>query len=244
MKFVLAITLIIFLPSIAFANGLVDSDWDGVPDLDEENIYFTDANNPDTDGDGYSDWLELNTGYSPHNPKAVRLENNDYDKDGLSDKDELRFHTSLINSDTDGDGFSDYEEIKAGYDPLSKDRILLGKRIEINIAKQELSYFLGGVRMGAFPVSSGLNNSTPRKHYKVANKNPKAWSPYGLWMPYWLGLDSGRIGIHELPIWPNGYREGEDHLGKPASHGCIRLGEDSAEIIYNWTPIGTGVFIY
>ena len=239
----LAIVLI-FLPIIAFANGLVDSDLDGVPDWDENNIYFTDVNNSDTDDDGYSDWLELNTGYSPHNPKPVRLEDNDYDGDGLSDRDELKFCTSLINKDTDGDGFFDYEEIMSGYDPLDKDRVLLDKRIEINTDKQELSYFLGGVRMDVFPVSSGINNSTPLGHYEVTNKNLKVWSPYGLWMPYWLGLDSGRIGIHELPIWPNGYREGEDHLGKPASHGCIRLGEGTAELIYNWTPIGTGVFIY
>ncbi|MCK4540488.1 L,D-transpeptidase [Candidatus Parcubacteria bacterium] len=232
------------IPSIIFANGLVDSDLDGIPDSDEKNIYFTDVNNPDTDGDGYSDWLELNFGYSPHNPKPVKLDDNDYDGDGLSDRDELRFHTSLINKDTDEDGFSDYEEIEAGYDPLNKDTVLLDKRIEINIGKQELSYFLGGVRMGVFSVSSGINNSTSYGHYKVTNKSPKAWSPYGLWMPYWLGLDSGRFGIHELPIWPNGCREGEDHLGKPASHGCIRLGEGPAELIYNWVPIGTGVFIY
>ena len=244
MNFVLSIILALFLPNIVFANGLLDSDLDGVPDWDEENIYFTDVNNSDTDGDGYSDWLELNIGYSPHNPKAVKLEDNDYDGDGLSDRDELAFHTSLINSDTDGDGFSDNEEIKAGYDPLNKDKILLSKRIEVNTGKQELSYFLDGVKMGVFSISSGINNSTPLRHYKVKNKNIKAWSPYGLWMPYWLGLDSGRIGIHELPIWPNGYREGEDHLGTPVSHGCIRLGEEAAELIYNWTPIGTGVFIY
>ena len=53
---------------------------------------------------------------------------------------------------------------------------------------------------------------------------------YGLWMPFWLGLDRGRIGIHELPVWPSGYREGEDHLGKAVSHGCIRLGVGSASI--------------
>lgn len=220
-----------FFPFFADANGLIDSDFDGVPDFDEINIYYTDSHNPDMDDDGHSDWVELNTGYSPHNPLAVKLEDNDHDNDGLNDRDELRFKTSIVNPDTDGDTYLDGEEVKNGYDPLQAGKILLEKRIEVNTAKQELSYFLGGVRMGIFPVSSGVYNSTPLGHYNVSNKSEKAWSPYGLWMPYWLGLDSGRIGIHELPIWPNGYREGEDHLGTPVSHGCIRLGVDSAEFI-------------
>ena len=243
MKYFLAIILIL-APITVFANTLNDSDFDGVPDADEIDIYHTDPNKADTDGDGYSDFQELNAGYSPLNPTVIKLEDNDADGDGLSDREELNFHTSLVDKDTDGDGFSDYDEIKAGYDPLNKEKVLLPKRIEINIAKQELSYFLGGVRMGAFPVSSGVYNTTPRGLHKVTNKSPKAWSPYGLWMPYWMGLDSGRIGIHELPIWPNGYREGENHLGTPVSHGCVRLGLDAAKLIYDWTPVGTEVFIY
>ena len=217
---------------------------DGIPNIDEINIYYTDPNNRDTDSDGYSDWVELNFGYSPHNPKSIKLEDNDYDNDGLSDRMELNFHTNIAVSDTDMDGYSDGDEIKNGYDPLNKEKIKLKKRIEININSQELSYFLGEVRMGKFIVSSGINNSTPKGYYIVSKKSPKAWSHYGLWMPWWMGLNSGRIGIHELPVWPNGYREGEDHLGTPISHGCIRLGIDSAKFLYNWTPVNTEVFIY
>jgi len=102
--------------------------------------------------------------------------------------------------------------------------------------------------MGKYIISSGVDNTTPSGKYEIINKDLKAWSSYGLWMPYWNGLEGngqyGRIGIHELPIWPSGYREGEDHLGVPVSHGCIRLGIDGAEFIYNWAPIGTKVIIY
>src|SRR3989339_2216836 len=145
-RFIVALLfLIIFIP-YASANNLVDSDLDGVPDQDETNIYHTDISKPDTDGDGYSDWLELNTGFSPLNPKPVRLEDNDFDNDGLSDRMELNFHTDLSEPDTDGDGFEDGDEIMAAYDPLNPVKALLGKRIEINTGpKQELSYFLGGV---------------------------------------------------------------------------------------------------
>ena len=64
-------------------------------------------------------------------------------------------------------------------------------------------------------------------------------------MPYWMAITAtGKYGIHELPVWPNGYREGEDHLGRPVSHGCIRLGLDSAKFMYEWSNIGTPIFIY
>ena len=33
-----------------------------------ENILGTNANNPDTDGDGYNDYVEFNGGYNPNGP--------------------------------------------------------------------------------------------------------------------------------------------------------------------------------
>ncbi len=246
MKYVISILmLILFFSFPVFASGLVDTDGDRILDIDEIEVYKTDVNSADTDGDGYNDWVELNNGYSPHNPNPVKLRDNDYDGDGLSDRMELNFHTDLANPDTDGDGYLDGEEIDNAYDPLNPEPKKLTKRIEINTENQELSYFVGGVRMDTFPVSSGKPSMpTPKGHFEIINKNIKAWSSYGLWMPYWMGLDRGQFGIHELPVWPNGYREGEDHLGTPVSHGCVRLGIGSAEFLYNWAEIGTPVFIY
>jgi len=239
------ILLFLFLNFPTSADSLPDYDNDGVSNYDEEEIYKTDLKKADTDGDGYDDWQELNNGYSPHNPAMVKLEDNDYDKDGLSDRMELNFHTNLANQDSDNDGFLDGVEINNGYDPLSSENIKLSKRIEINTGDQILSYFLGGVRLNSFLISSGKPSMpTPKGHFTIYNKVLKAWSPYGLWMPYWLGMQYGQFGIHELPIWPNGYKEGEDHLGQPVSHGCIRLGVGPAELIYNWVEVGTPVFIY
>lgn len=33
------------------------------------------------------------------------------------------------------------------------------------------------------------------------------------------------------------------YLGKPASHGCVRLGVGPAKLLYDWTEIGTKVII-
>lgn len=43
----------------------LDSDNDGLPDIEETNIYHTNPNNPDSDGDGYSDGEEARNGYNP-----------------------------------------------------------------------------------------------------------------------------------------------------------------------------------
>jgi len=241
------ILLIIFLNiQIVFVSAKeLDSDRDGVPDKDEIEVYYTDPYDRDTDGDGYSDWVELNHGYSPHNIQKLKLEESDTDGDGLSDRMELRFHTNLMKADTDGDGYSDYKEINNGFNPRSTSTEKLDRRIEINLEKQELNYFIDNVHFYSTQVSTGRPDMpTPIGEYKIRYKHPKAWSrSYGLWMPYWMEFEP-KYGIHELPVWPSGYREGEEHLGQKVSHGCVRLGIGAAKKIYDWVDIGTRVKIH
>jgi hypothetical protein len=242
-KYLLTIFIAFLIVNPVWANNEVDTDHDGVPDNDEIYTYKTDPLKADTDGDGFSDFAELNSGFSPHNPERVRLEDNDQDIDGLNDRQELRYKTDILNPDTDEDGFKDGYEIAKGFDPLKGGGAKLVKKIKIDLKNQRLSYYQGDMKLGEFPVSTGKRSMpTPKGSFKILNKSPKAWSrDYGLWMPYWLGL--GRFGIHELPIWPNGYREGANHLGIPVSHGCIRLGIGPAKTVYNWAEIGTEVII-
>lgn len=246
LKYYVIIIIVCLIAMPALADTKLDSDNDGVPDKDEVEIYHTDPLNPDTDGDGYNDWLELNSGYSPHNTKKVKLEDNDNDNDELSDRMELNFKTDLTNPDTDNDGYKDGEEINNGYDPLKTGDAKLNKKIEINTGKeQKLYYFLSDIRMGEFKISSGKSSMpTPKGNFKIDGKSLRAWSNYGLWMPYWMSLKNGYFGIHELPVWPNGTKEGENHLGTPVSHGCVRLGIGPAKFLYNWALIGTAVKIY
>ena len=203
------------------------------------------AASDDSDGDGYADEQELKCGYSPVNPEGVKIEKSDMDNDGLSDYWELKFKTDPLNPDSDDDGYKDGLEVDYAHDPLSTSSVRLAQKIEIILAKQKMVYYVGGQPWKEFTVSSGKPGMvTPKGNYKILNKVSRAWSSaYKLWMPYWMGLGDGRFGIHELPVWPNGYREGTSHLGKPVSHGCVRLGVGPAKYIYERVSPGTEVII-
>lgn len=239
--------MIILIPIFTVqAAEKIDTDQDGITDDLEITIYKTDPNNKDTDGDGFTDWEELNKGFTPLDARKFKLEQSDYDRDGLSDREELKFGTDLSKLDTDGDGFNDKAEIDKGFDPLDANNKKSTKRIEIDLKAQRLSMYQGKIRMNYFKVSTGKKSMpTPTGTFAVANKSIKAWSKkYGLWMPYWVGIRNQGFGIHELPYWPNGYREGANHLGIPVSHGCIRLGIGDAKKLYNWAEIDTPIIIY
>lgn len=120
-----------------------------------------------------------------------------------------------------------------------------GRYIDVNLAEQKMILFDDNKVINEYTVSTGKwATPTPIGTRYIQNKNARAWSPkYGLYMPYWNSIGDG-YGIHELPEWPGGYKEGEAHLGTPVSHGCIRLGVGPAEFVYNWAPIGTPVYIH
>lgn len=169
----------------------------------------------------------------------------DSDKDGLVDYLEVLFGTDPNNPDTDGDGYVDGLEVAMGYDPLNPLPVKLEKTILIDTKKQELYQQLKGITIRTHTVSTGKPSMpTPKGEFTIANKIPRAWSKaYGLWMPFWMGFKNTRVGIHELPEWPNGYKEGSNHLGQAVSHGCIRLAPVAAKIVYDWTEVGTKVIV-
>jgi hypothetical protein len=71
-----------------------DADQDGLKD-DEEKAVSTDPNNPDSDGDGLSDFDEVKI-----------------------------YRTNPLLKDTDGDTFPDGEEVKNGYNPNGEGKLL------------------------------------------------------------------------------------------------------------------------
>ncbi len=118
--------------------------------------------------------------------------------------------------------------------------------IDINLSQQRLRLYINGKLDQIFLVSTGKwSTPTPVGHFAINNKKPLAWSAaHGLWMPYWMSFIGSAYGIHELPYWPGGYREGANHLGIPVSHGCVRLGIGAAVYVYNHVSIGTPVNIH
>ncbi len=123
-------------------------------------------------------------------------------------------------------------------------KIKNGKYIDISVSNQVMTLFENGIKDGSFLISSGTYGMpTPLGTFSVRSKRKNVWSSYGLWMPYSMNFYRGYF-IHELPYWPNGYREGTNHLGMRVSHGCIRLGIGPAEYTYNWSEIGTPIYIH
>ena len=120
-----------------------------------------------------------------------------------------------------------------------------GKYVDVDLSQQRLCRIENNNVIDCFTVSTGkASTPTPTGTRYIDSKEAKRWSaPYGLWMPWWQSMGGG-YGIHELPEWPSGYKEGESHLGTPVSHGCVRLGVGPAQTVYDWTEIGTPVYIH
>ncbi|GEM_PF-2135892 len=94
----------------------VDTDGDGLYDLEETLLYHTDPDNPDSDEDGLTDGDEVNLYESDPNKE-------DSDDDDLKDGDEVNTYKSDPNKeDSDGDGIKDGDEVKVwDTDPLTAD---------------------------------------------------------------------------------------------------------------------------
>lgn len=105
----------------------LDTDDDGLSDEFEVRLFpVCKLDNPDTDGDGISDYDEDSDGDGLSNGEEFELGtwplNKDSDLDGLSDGDEVKKHkTNPLKEDTDDDGLNDSDEIKLGTDPLNPD---------------------------------------------------------------------------------------------------------------------------
>jgi hypothetical protein len=229
--------------AVCAAEPFVDTDGDGISDRFETQVYHTDPLRADTDGDDFGDREEILHGYNPSGPG--KLADSDYDGDGLNDRLELAFGANPMVPDTNGDGVSDGAQVIAATSPTSTTPVLLEKSIFISLARQQMEPRVNGIAIANYPVSSGLARTpTPVGTFKILQKNPRAWSHAAkLWMPYWMHFSGRGHGIHELPEWPNGHKEGESHLGHKASHGCVRLGVGTAKKIYDWAPVGTPVII-
>ena len=119
-----------------------------------------------------------------------------------------------------------------------------GKYIDVNLTEQKLCRIESTQLIDCYPISSGkAAMPTPTGTFSITAKDPREYSyEYKMWMPWWEQFN-GDYGIHELPETAT-WKEVPDHLGTPVSHGCVRLGVGPAQTVYDWTDIGTPVYIH
>jgi lipoprotein-anchoring transpeptidase ErfK/SrfK len=134
------------------------------------------------------------------------------------------------------------EATKYGIVPITK-----GKYIDISLSLQVLTCFDGGKAQFITLISSGINRyPTPSGTFHVYSKTPstRMKHEYGpghpdnydlLNVPYVLYFD-GPNAIHGT-YWHNNF-------GTPMSHACVNVSTSAAAQIYNWSPIGTMVYIH
>jgi len=137
--------------------------------------------------------------------------------------------------------------------------------IEISLSDQKAYITIGGQDAGWTYLASGRDGHlSPKGNFKIIEKiEDKHSNRYGVIvnsegnivdgdatagrepippggrfqgapMPYWMRLTNYGVGLHAGPI-PN--------PGHPASHGCIRLPREMAEILFDVVEIGTPVKI-
>src|SRR6187200_835156 len=105
-----------------------------------------------------------------------------------------------------------------------------GSQILINIDKtqQEMTVFIDGVERYSWPVSTGKPGyATPSGNYSPTSMNEiwysKQWDTSPMPHSIFYMKDGHAIhGTHEVK-----------NLGKPASHGCVRLSPENALMLYS-----------
>lgn len=122
------------------------------------------------------------------------------------------------------------------------------KRIEIDVSEQHMWVYEGDELIWDWPVSTGLPGYPTRYgSFQVLDKIPMAYSrPWDLWMPHWLGIywaGGTENGIHSLPI-TDGQTLWAGYLGSRISYGCVVVGREEGELLYNWADVGTTVDIH
>lgn len=114
-----------------------------------------------------------------------------------------------------------------------------GKRVEIDLTKQQLKAYQGNRVVLKTNISSGSRNNTPTGNFKAGPyKSAEHYSSlyHNAPMP-WSVQITGHIFIHGFSVVPP----------YPASKGCVRVpisGRNPAKKLFNWIDIGTPIRIY
>ncbi|MGH2784021.1 MAG: L,D-transpeptidase, partial [Actinomycetota bacterium] len=121
-----------------------------------------------------------------------------------------------------------------------------GRLIEVSIKMQRLTAWRDGKLIYRFIISTGrAGYETPPGRYKILEKYENRWSrKWSVWMPYAMRWFEGYF-IHQLPHKDgSNYNIGASKLGTPDSHGCVRVDVGDAQKLFEWTKVGTPVWVH
>jgi lipoprotein-anchoring transpeptidase ErfK/SrfK len=131
--------------------------------------------------------------------------------------------------------------------PGMKLKVISGSfRVSVDKSENILTLYLNEKPLKNYPVSTGVDNSTPVGEFKIINKvEDPAWfkdkktippgSPENELGSRWLGFDKPGYGIHGT-VDPKS-------IGSQMSSGCVRMHNKDVEEIYVLVPHGTLVTV-
>ena len=118
--------------------------------------------------------------------------------------------------------------------------------IEVDMHKQELTYYVDGNLEMEMPVVTGNVNrgrSTPAGIFDVYNKRYHTYLrgvDYVSYVNYWLGVNKG-VGIHDAN-WRSEF--GNEIYKTDGSHGCINCPIDKVSKLWEVAEVGTPVILH
>jgi len=132
------------------------------------------------------------------------------------------------------------------------DMTIEGKRsVEVDLSDQKMWLKLDDNIVREFIISSGAPSTpTPTGTFKIMLKNEVRIghaAPHYI-MPSFQMFTSGGAGLHALPsLGTDGgtfWTEARDHIGRPVSHGCVRMLPEDAAFAYEFTEVGDPINIH
>jgi hypothetical protein len=106
-----------------------------------------------------------------------------------------------------------------------------GRRIEVQLRRQVALLIQDNKVVRAVHISSGAGGRTPRGSFSVYRKERYSWSvPFKVWLP-WASYFTGGIAFHEYGSVPT----------YAASHGCVRVNQYDAPMLFGFAESGTRV---
>lgn len=126
----------------------------------------------------------------------------------------------------------------------------IGTYIEVSLSQQRLWAYQDNQVIFATPITSGASGygfgtqtglfaiySKQRSRY--LNGSQYGWS-YNVFVDYWMPFNGG-YGLHDAD-WRSSFG-GQDYING-GSHGCVNMSKSSAAFLYNWSSVGTPVWVH